>query len=493
VGIREDVSTLLPEVENGAVGTRRKSLAQLDMVIRRGLTALTSSQEPQVSSAGGSGSQKARGLASDSGDTREPRRLAGPPRAPLNAQEVAALRASKIRFEDGVNEQDRYIGESPGFLSVFGDLEVLCRTRQPFLILGEIGVGKTSLVQHIHKKYRPTKVFKKFTAAELKGVDFGIVKHNLMGVDAYSGLANLPEEGRQSIIEECNEGTLFIDELAAISPDLQALLLSLLQDRYIERRVIVPKSEVKKEKGVYREYGDSALIRIHEKKNRENKVATTIAIKTIPIDVQFIFAANEDPEVLMSAGRLRRDLMSRLAGLVLWIPPLRDRRFDISILVNHFLKNWGKEDGFSYTVSDGLMAALIQIEWEENIRELENSLKLMKAKALVDAEVGGARGRNLGQSKGKEQSEGEEGDSGPLLCLTTEHLKFLRNRSYNEAAQAGDQDPQRIILQSYSIELQRLGFKKGDGEMPLQKEMARLLGKTPQVISRTMKSLGIIS
>lgn len=497
VGIREDVSTLLPEVENGAVGKRRESLAQLDKVIRRGLTALTSSQEPQVSLADGSGSQKARDLASDSGDTCGPRRLAGPPRAPLNAQEVAALRASKKRFEDGVNEQDRYIGESPGFLRVFGDLEVLCKSRLPFLILGEIGVGKTFLVKHIHQKYRPGKACKVFTAAEFDNADFGIAKHNLMGVDAYSGLAGLPEEGRQSIIEECNGGTLFIDELAEIPTTLQKLLLRLLQDECIERTVVVSKSEMEKNPEVYRASSDSALVEHHEtsrpktSRPKRKRVETTIAVKRIPIDVQFIFATNEDPDDLVEAGRLRRDLMSRLADLSLWIPPLRDRRFDILKLINRFLNNFGEKDGVSYAASDGLLAALMKCKWKENIRQLENTLNLMTKKVLVDSGVVVAPKENGSQIRGEEQSVECGGKERRQLCLTTDHLRFLRSDLYEEVGQMEDEDAKRILYQTIADELQSLGFKKGDRSMPLQNEIARELGKSPESISRDLRTLGI--
>jgi DNA-binding NtrC family response regulator len=491
VGIREDVSTLLPEVENGAVGTRRELLAQLDKVIRRGLTALTSSQEPQVSSADGSGSQNARDLASDSGDAREPRCLAGPPRAPLDAQKVAALRASKMRFQKGVDEQDRYIGESPGFLHVFRDLEVLCESRLPFLILGEIGVGKTFLVNHIHQKYRPGRVCKMFTAAEFEIADFGIAKHNLMGVDAYSGLAGLPEEGRQSIIEDCNGGTLFIDELAEIPTTLQKLLLRLLQDECIERTVIVPKSEMENTPKVYRASSDSALVRRHESTDLAKRAKTTIAVKRIPIDVQFIFATNEHPDDLVEAGRLRRDLMSRLAGPSLWIPPLRERRIDILKLINRFLSNWGEKDGVSYTATDGLLAALMKYEWKTNIRGLEINLKLMTKMALVDSRNADLRGRDKDQSGDGQQSVEQKAAKGPRLELTSEHLRSLHSGIDDEVGQMKGQDAKRVIYQAIADELQCLGYKKGDRNLPLQEEMARLLGKLPETISRDLQTLGI--
>lgn len=208
-------------------------------------------------------------------------------------------------------------------------------------IYGETGTGKELMAQSIHfNSERKNKPFLAQNCAALpesllEGILFGTTRGGFTGAIDRAGL-----------FEQANGGTLLLDEISAMPYDLQSKLLRVLQEEYIRR------------------VGGN---------------------KDIPIDVRIIATVNEMPEELIKNGLLRKDLYYRLNIINVSIPPLRERKDDIPILVNHFLdkhnKRFQKE---VWMLSEGALEKLENYDYPGNIRELENLI--MGAVSLSDKE-----------------------------------------------------------------------------------------------------------
>jgi transcriptional regulator with PAS, ATPase and Fis domain len=143
-------------------------------------------------------------------------------------------------------------------------------------------------------------------------------------------------------MEQANKGTLFLDEVGTMSPGLQMKLLRVIQEREFER------------------IGDT---------------------HTTKVDVRVIAATNSDLKKMVAEGQFREDLYYRLNVIQIQLPPLRDRREDIPLLVQHFLKKFAGPDGKVLTVAQEAMRALMAYAWPGNVRQLENAVE--RAVALI--------------------------------------------------------------------------------------------------------------
>lgn len=210
--------------------------------------------------------------------------------------------------------------------------EKAAKTGSSILISGETGTGKELFVQGIHhaSPRREGPFIAQNCAALpstlLEGILFGTVKGSFTGA-----------ENRPGLFELADGGTLFLDELNSMPIDLQAKLLRALQEGRIRR------------------VGGTELI---------------------PINVRVIAAMNRHPEEAIRSGELRRDLYYRIQVIHLKIPPLRERREDIPLLIRHFIEKFnilfGKE---VEEVSPNILERLIAYDWPGNVRELENRIE----------------------------------------------------------------------------------------------------------------------
>jgi two-component system response regulator HydG len=157
---------------------------------------------------------------------------------------------------------------------------------------------------------------------------------------AFTGATN-PKDGLLAIADG---GTVFLDEIGELPVDLQAKLLRAIQ---------------------------------------EKEIRPVGSVKRVPINVRILAATNRDLERAVSEGTFRRDLFFRLNVLTLRIPPLRERRQDIPLLVMHILERIGRDAGAEKKISDEALKALLNYDWPGNVRELENSLE--RACALSSA------------------------------------------------------------------------------------------------------------
>lgn len=206
------------------------------------------------------------------------------------------------------------------------------RTSSPVVIIGETGTGKELFVQGIHnasaRRNHPfiAQNCAALPASLLEGILFGTVKGSFTGA-----------ENRPGLFELADGGTLFLDEINSMPLDLQAKLLRVLQE------------------GVIRRIGASEVV---------------------PIDVRVITAMNRDPEEAIQSGELRSDLFYRIQVVRLEIPPLRERKEDIPILVQHFIKKFNFRFSTLVTqVDPAVMQRLQNYTWPGNVRELENMIE----------------------------------------------------------------------------------------------------------------------
>lgn len=225
---------------------------------------------------------------------------------------------------------ENIVGTSKAIQRVFNLIATVAPTEGTVLITGESGTGKELVARAIH--YNSPRREGPFIV-----VDCGTIPDNLMEAELFGyikGAFTGATETHRGLIEIATKGTLFFDEIGNLSPGLQAKLLRLIQEKE------------------FRPIGGRELIKA---------------------DIRIIAATNKDLLLLVKEGAFREDLFYRLNVFPIHIPPLRERKEDISALANHFLRKYSKDSGknISY-ISAEAMKELFLYDWPGNVRELEN-------------------------------------------------------------------------------------------------------------------------
>jgi DNA-binding NtrC family response regulator len=250
-----------------------------------------------------------------------------------SAVEQRRLRAENAYLRSQLEQRyrlDGLIGQSRVMRDLAQLLETVAATSSTVLITGETGTGKELAARAIH--HGSPRRQNRFVAINCSAIPETLLEAELFGHvrGAFTGAVGT----RQGRLEQANKGTLFLDEVGTMSPALQAKLLRVLQEREFER------------------VGDS---------------------HTIKIDVRVIAATHSDLAKMVAEGTFREDLYYRLNVIPIRLPSLRDRREDIPLLVQHFLKKLGADmDRTSLTVSQDAMRRLMSYHWPGNVRQLEN-------------------------------------------------------------------------------------------------------------------------
>lgn len=237
------------------------------------------------------------------------------------------------------------VGNSEAMGRLFGTVRKLSTVKSNVLIVGESGTGKELFARAIH--YNGITRNKPFVAVNCGAIPDTLIESELFGYrrGAFTGAMR----DKVGYFEAANGGTLFLDELSTLPVNVQSSLL-----RVLEEKVVVP-------------VGDTT---------------------PRPIDVRIIGASNRDLEAMVEAGEFREDLLFRLNVVKMTLPPLRQRKQDVPLLVHHFLAKYTREMSKQVAgVSNGAMRALLNHEWRGNVRELENVIE----RAVIFAE-----GRQIG-------------------------------------------------------------------------------------------------
>ena len=224
------------------------------------------------------------------------------------------------------------IGVSPKMQRVYRLIEKVSQHNYPVLILGESGTGKELVARSIH--FSGTRRKDPFVPVDCSSLVPTLIESELFGYvkGAFTGAMH----SKTGLMQSAGNGTLFLDEIGDLPVDLQAKLLRALQEREVK-----PVGS-----------------------NDRISIATRI-----------IAATNRDLDEAVRQGQFRQDLFFRLNVVQIKLPPLRERKSDIPILVNSFLEKFGDTNGKVQTISEDAMARLIAHDWPGNVRELENAVE----------------------------------------------------------------------------------------------------------------------
>ena len=323
-------------------------------------------------------------------------------------------------------------GKSKVMRQVYEIIEKVAQTRASVLITGESGTGKELIAKAIH--FTSPRRDKQFISVNCSALPETLLESELFGHEkgAFTG-AVTQRKGR---FELAHTGTLFLDEVGDMSPALQVKLLRVLQEMMFER------------------------------------VGGT---KTLQVDARLVAASNRDLGRELEIGRFREDLYYRLKVVHIKVPPLRERRDDIPLLVHHFLEKVAKANGLPVKgVTHDALKQMYQYDWIGNVRELENVIE--RAVILCDGDEIRSQdlpeelfpGRLPGISTGTAtQTQGnsdaaEDGDLLPYLGLNQRQVKainfikkngYITNDYYIQINQISDRHARRDLSKMVEMDL----------------------------------------
>jgi two-component system, NtrC family, response regulator AtoC len=225
---------------------------------------------------------------------------------------------------------DEIIGQSPSMLELFETIMEIAGSQSSVLILGETGTGKELIARAIHAN--SDRLGGPFVPINCGAIPESLMESEIFGHEkgSFTG-ATRPKKG---LIEVAEGGTLFLDEVGEITAKMQVDLLRVIQDKTFYR---------------------------------------VGAVDPITADFRLICATHRDLNKEIEDGNFRQDFFYRINVITLRVPPLRDRREDIPLLANHFIKRFARDTNRDVdALNDGAMDILCQYDWPGNIRELEN-------------------------------------------------------------------------------------------------------------------------
>jgi two-component system response regulator PilR (NtrC family) len=245
-------------------------------------------------------------------------------------QQENLLLKAEFRTQHGL---DRIVGVSPAMVAVFNLVRSVAGTASTVLISGESGTGKELVAKAIHA-LSPRR------DAPFVSVNCAAVPENLLESELFGhmkGAFTDAHQNKKGLFEAAHRGTLFLDEVGETPPPMQVKLLRALQEKTIRRVGATEETEV---------------------------------------DVRLVAATNRPLETLLREGKLREDLFYRLNVIPIHLPPLRERREDIPLLAESFLRRFSQEMGKNVVkISTEAMQRLSRHSWPGNVRELENVIE----------------------------------------------------------------------------------------------------------------------
>jgi DNA-binding NtrC family response regulator len=238
------------------------------------------------------------------------------------------LLREKLRSQTG---EGHIIGNSPEMEKLYRILSKVANSTHPVLILGESGTGKEMVARTIHAN--GPSAAQPFVPVDCGSLAPTLIESELFGYvkGAFTG-ADRTKEG---LLAAAEGGTVFLDEIGELPLDLQAKLLRALQ---------------------------------------EKEVRPVGATQAVPISARVLAATNRDLQAMVEQGKFRKDLYFRLNVVNLKIPPLRERRADIPVLISHFLARTQRNTGRQHIFTDEAMQLMQEYHWPGNVRELENAI-----------------------------------------------------------------------------------------------------------------------
>ncbi len=347
---------------------------------------------------------------------------------------------------DDSNEQStpKVLSRSPVIALLLKRVQQVANTDIQVLMLGETGVGKDLLAQTIH--HQSARGVEDFQAVNCAALPANLVESELFGYEkgAFTGAT----ERHAGYFERAHNGTLFLDEIGDMSMNVQRTLLRVLEQ------------------------------------NRLTRVGGKVSV---PIDVRIIAATNRDLQRAIGEGTFREDLYYRLSGLLLTVPPLRERPEDIPLLAKHFVRQYAHEyQRPMRTLSNEVLAYLQAYAWPGNVRQLKQWVRgavvVCESKRMAMADVRSAADVGLVLPSSAEEDEAE-----PPVCPRCGQRTRLRVAAEAEESEAepplaeAEAEKQRIIA----------ALQQTNWVVSGQRGAAGLLGMNHQKLVYRMEKYGI--
>jgi two-component system response regulator PilR (NtrC family) len=338
------------------------------------------------------------------------------------AREYKNLQDENIRLKDELKRKfsfENIIGKSSVMNAVFETIKASAPTRSTILLQGESGTGKELVARAIHQN--SDRANAPFIIVNSGSLPPDLLESNLFGHlrGAFTGAVS----DKKGLFEAANKGSIFFDEISTLNMETQAKLLRVMQDREFMR------------------LGGT---------------------KTIKVDVRVIAATNTDLEDLIKEKQFRQDLFFRLNVIKIDLPPLRERKEDIPLLVKHFLDAYSEENKKEILgISEEVMEIFDNYEWPGNIRELENLIE----RAVVLAKTKLITRNNL-----------------PPFLLETENDQEIARLPSESSGTLKEQT--KRFQKNWIME----ALKKSHG---VQKKAAQILGVKPTTLNEMIKRMGI--
>jgi two-component system nitrogen regulation response regulator GlnG len=332
-----------------------------------------------------------------------------------------------------------FVARDPTVRSIVRQVETAAARKMPVLIRGETGTGKEQLARHAHAASGRAGAFVPVNCAALPD---SLIEAELFGY-AEGAFTGAKKGGAAGLFREADGGTLFLDEIGDMTPATQTKILRVLQS------------------GTFERVGGN---------------------QPLKVDVRIIAATNKPLEQAVAARQFREDLFYRLNVVRIHIPPLRERREDIRLLVNYFLAKFAKDQpGPPRSVAPGVLKALEKYHWPGNVRELENivqrALVMSKGEAILltdlPAEISGQS--PSGTSSPMPMPVGE-GGAGEVTSLARQLFQWARR------------EPKMKIIPAVERELVIQALKETEGN---QVHAAKLLGITRATLRKRVEKFGI--
>ncbi len=343
----------------------------------------------------------------------------------------------KIRLSEDAEENisfEEIVGSSPDMLNVYKIIGRTASKNITVLISGESGTGKELIARAVH--YNSPRRKKRLVSVNISAIPKELMESELFGYEkgAFTGAAAL-KKGR---FEEADGGTLHIDEIGELSTDLQSKLLRAIEEKQIYR------------------LGSE---------------------KPVPVDPRIIASTNKNLRDAVAEGSFREDLFYRLNVISINLPPLRERKEDISELLKHFLKKYYAELGTEKKVfSSEAEQLLITHNWPGNVRELENTIKrllVLSPDSIISAkETRGAMDSQTGYG----ETETTERKTEELVRVMVENSDFSLQNVHEQ------------VIGKVEKQLIQTILAKTDGNM---KQAAAILGINRNTLSKKINDLGI--
>ena len=267
------------------------------------------------------------------------------------AVEGRRLREENVQLKRALKERYNFpniVGKSHKMLAVLDLVTQIAPSRSTVLISGESGTGKEVIAKGIHAA--STRSEKAFIPINTGSIPVDLLESQLFG--HVKGAFTSAIASKKGLFEVADQGTIFFDEISTVSPETQAKLLRVIQEREFMR------------------LGGT---------------------ETIKVDVRILAASNEDLRKLVKEGRFREDLFHRLNVISIQLPPLRERKEDIPLLAERFLDLFCRENNQpSRHFTRGAMKMLMDYDWPGNVRELENAVEravVLSTSEMMDVDL----------------------------------------------------------------------------------------------------------